>query len=245
MTIRELFLSTLLLAAGIHAAVDDRLYPVEARDTPAQAKRQTPGNNMVNVHVVQVGDMQGSLKFYPDTLRPALGDMIQFQFYPKASIPCSNAMNHSVVQAAFDKPCEPIGRSNPQIAGIKSGFMPIQASANQRPVFTVMVNDTKPMWFYCGQGRHCQNGMVMALNPVAGSNRTVESFRALAAQVGSGNGGSASPSGGLSPSNTIPNNGNPSRTGAAVQTGNSASSLSAHTAGMGGMLLFVAAMVGF
>lgn len=48
--------------------------------------------------------------------------------------------------------------------GIKSGFMPLAKDATEMPVFTVMVNDTKPMWLYCGQEQHCQKGMVMAVN---------------------------------------------------------------------------------
>lgn len=87
MTLREVLLSTLLLAAGIQAAVDDRLYPLTPRSQKAQAKRQvqTP-NSMVNVHVVQVGDMDGGLKFYPDNLDVGMGEMVQFQFYPRVSL---------------------------------------------------------------------------------------------------------------------------------------------------------------
>mgnify|MGYP002622331431 FL=1 len=32
------------------------------------------------------------------------------------------------------------------------------------PTYTIQVNDTKPLWLYCAQGRHCQNGMVMVIN---------------------------------------------------------------------------------
>ena len=40
---------------------------------------------MVNVHVVQVGDAQGSKKFYPESLTANPGEMVQFQFHPKVS----------------------------------------------------------------------------------------------------------------------------------------------------------------
>ncbi|KAL8801805.1 MAG: hypothetical protein Q9182_004212 [Xanthomendoza sp. 2 TL-2023] len=44
-----------------------------------------------------------------------------------------------------------------------------------------MVNDTKPIWYYCSQGDHCQNGMVGVINPpAANKSRTIESFTALA-----------------------------------------------------------------
>jgi uncharacterized cupredoxin-like copper-binding protein len=32
-------------------------------------------------------------------------------------------------------------------------------------VFTVTVNDTNPIWFYCGVPTHCQAGMVGVINP--------------------------------------------------------------------------------
>jgi hypothetical protein len=35
----------------------------------------------------------------------------------------------------------------------------------QKNVFTVMVNSTDPIWFYCGQVGHCQGGMVGVINP--------------------------------------------------------------------------------
>lgn len=34
----------------------------------------------------------------------------------------------------------------------------------QMPVFTVMVNDTNPIWFYCATAKHCQGGMVGVIN---------------------------------------------------------------------------------
>jgi len=61
----------------------------------------------------------------------------------------------------------PINKVMSNVTGIKSGFMPVAAGAAQMPVFTVMINDTKPIWLYCGQTSpvsHCQKGMVMAIN---------------------------------------------------------------------------------
>ncbi|EEP78068.1 predicted protein [Uncinocarpus reesii 1704] len=227
MTLRNILLSALLLVAGTQATTDDRLYPLTSRTDDALAKRQANPDSMVNVHVVRVGDMEGGLKFYPDNLKVPQGDMVQFQFYPR---------NHSIVQSTFDRPCEPISRSQPDIAGIRSGFMPLEDGTRQMPVFTIMVNDTKPMWFYCGQGKHCQNGMVMAINAVDGSNKTVEAYRALAANAGN--------SSTTNPTNTIPNSGRPTTTGSAAEQ-NAAPRNVMHAAGFGGMLLAVAAVVAF
>ncbi|KAI4201111.1 MAG: hypothetical protein LQ350_003425 [Teloschistes chrysophthalmus] len=48
----------------------------------------------------------------------------------------------------------------PSAMGFFSGFMPVKANASMMPSFTIMVNDTKPIWYYCSQGNHCQKGML-------------------------------------------------------------------------------------
>ena len=49
------------------------------------------------------------------------------------------------------------------------------------PTFTIKVKNTKPIWFYCSQGKHCQSGMVGVINaPAANTSRTLDSFKALA-----------------------------------------------------------------
>lgn len=48
--------------------------------------------------------------------------------------------------------------------------------------YTVPVRDTNPVWFYCPQARHCQSGMVGAINPPS-SGQTLDMFRAAAAQA--------------------------------------------------------------
>lgn len=93
--------------------------------------------------------------------------MVQFQFW---------AGNHTVTQSTFDSPCTPMegvsngtanGTAGAASVGIKSGFMPVDASMpdGNIPVYTVMINDTSPLWFYCGQGSHCAGGMAMVINP--------------------------------------------------------------------------------
>jgi hypothetical protein len=36
--------------------------------------------------------------------------------------------------------------------------------AGMTPTYTITVNATTPLWFYCAQAKHCQSGMVMAIN---------------------------------------------------------------------------------
>ena len=49
-------------------------------------------------------------------------------------------------------------------AGWWSGFMPMTANAKSTPVFSIMVQDTNPMYFYDAQGSNCQSGAVGAVN---------------------------------------------------------------------------------
>lgn len=48
--------------------------------------------------------------------------------------------------------------------------------------YTIPVRDTNPVWFYCSQARHCQSGMVGAINPPT-TGQTLDMFRAAAAQA--------------------------------------------------------------
>lgn len=107
------------------------------------------------VTVVQVG-RNGSLTFSPNNIKVNAGEMVQFQFM---------GGNHTVTQSTFDQPCMPIGM-NANATGFHSGYIPAAASQSMGmiPTYTIMINDTKPVWAYCAQAKHCQNGMVMVIN---------------------------------------------------------------------------------
>jgi hypothetical protein len=32
------------------------------------------------------------------------------------------------------------------------------------PTYQITINATTPLWFYCAQAKHCQSGMVLAIN---------------------------------------------------------------------------------
>lgn len=103
-------------------------------------------------HKVAVGTQKGELVFKPDTITAAQGDTVSFHFWPK---------NHSVAQAAFNSPCAPMNN------GFWSGFVPTmdtQNTANWTYTYEV-TNASAPIWFYCTQGKHCQEGMVGVINP--------------------------------------------------------------------------------
>jgi len=129
----------------------------------------------ITVHVVQVGAANGTLAYFPNNIKAAVGDMVQFQFAPN---------NHTVTQSTFDAPCQPIAM-NSNVTGVYSGFMPVTASATETPTYTILVNNTTPMWLYCSQGKHCQAGMTMVINvnSKANTTRTLETYKALAAKA--------------------------------------------------------------
>ncbi|KAI5805586.1 Cupredoxin [Peziza echinospora] len=160
----------------------------------------------VKVHVVQVGDRNGTLRFFPDDLRVEVGELVQFHFYPQ---------NHSIAQSTFANPCTPISAGNSTTQGFFSGFMPVKLTDNFMPTFTIQVNQTGPIWYYCATGPHCQRGMVGVINaPLNTPDRTITRFRQLAANAtttvpGAPNAGIVDPDGtGPLPNTTIGGNGN-------------------------------------
>lgn len=95
----------------------------------------------------------GQLQFVPETLNAVPGDTVTYHFFAK---------NHSVTQSSFQDPCHPLSTG-----GFFSGFTPATSETVEAPTtFTITINDTKPIWVYCGQttGNHCQSGMVHAVN---------------------------------------------------------------------------------
>lgn len=129
------------------------------------------------VHTVQVGDKSGALKFYPEEIPDAaVGDLVQFQFYP---------VNHSVARSGFASPCVPLDPATANgTSGFFSGFMPVKPEDQYMPTFTIMINDTNPIWYYCATGRHCENGMVGVINPPKNSaDRTLALYKAAAARA--------------------------------------------------------------
>jgi len=150
----------------------------------------------VKVWVVKVGDENDPkvLKFQPNNLQAAPGDMIQFHF--------ANG-NHSVVQSNFANPCVPMPMaSDSKMMPFFSGYMPIgdKAKTIGMPAFTIMVQDTKPIWFYCSQGKHCENGMVGSVNAPTSGN-TLDAYTQKAKSVSQSQ-APASAEGGSNSSNT-------------------------------------------
>ncbi|KAI8954775.1 hypothetical protein F4801DRAFT_448966 [Xylaria longipes] len=112
----------------------------------------------------------GKLEFTPPSIKAQIGDIVTYKFFAK---------NHAVAQSTFADPC------HLQDNGIFSGFTPNASPDVAAPTdFTITINDTKPLWFYCPQtnGNHCQNGMVHAINAPDTGN-TFDAYKAKAQQA--------------------------------------------------------------
>jgi len=101
----------------------------------------------------------GGYTFKPDVVLANPGDTIEFDFYPA---------NHSVARAAYGYPCVPFELINKNNIGFFSGFEPVDAILNDPPQWSIKVNDSNPIFFYCTAPGSCINyGMVGAINPNA------------------------------------------------------------------------------
>lgn len=70
------------------------------------------------------------------------------------------SQNHSVAAGDYASPCTP---QQPATNAFYSGFMPTDQQGQL--TYTIPIRDTNPIWFYCSQARHCQEGMVGVINP--------------------------------------------------------------------------------
>ncbi|KAL7962143.1 Cupredoxin [Trichoderma compactum] len=121
-----------------------------------------------SLQVVTVGT-GGSLSYSPDQLTANVGDKIEFQFF---------GPTHSVVQASFDEPCTAFNGGTGFFAGMSTN-----GNGPNPNSFTITINDTKPVWFYCGFPGHCQAGMVGVINVSSNKSETLDIFRSNAANA--------------------------------------------------------------
>jgi len=131
----------------------------------ASSTATATGSSSGSVQTVAVA--QNGLTFSPNSLTVMPGDMVVFQFF---------SAGHSVTEGEFNNPCQPSNSS-----ALNSGFSTGGSGPNS--FFTVEVNSTDPIWFYCAQVGHCQAGMVGVINPPSG--QTVADFQAAAKNAGS------------------------------------------------------------
>ncbi|EPQ58159.1 hypothetical protein GLOTRDRAFT_136925 [Gloeophyllum trabeum ATCC 11539] len=110
-------------------------------------------------HTVVVAPTQGVLRYVPFMVNASVGDTIKFMW---------GANNHTVTKGTSLGVC-----NKSENALFTSG------EHNKDFVFTQVVNDTNPTFFYCATPGHCEKGMFGIINPPmasAGSNMSVSSM---------------------------------------------------------------------
>ncbi|KIW18801.1 hypothetical protein PV08_03090 [Exophiala spinifera] len=186
MSLKSLLFSTLLATGavatyggGYQGQSTWGLSSGAAPSCPAGCQPITPpagGGGELIVQVVSVADANGSLKYFPNNIEAPVGSIVQFQFHPK---------NHTVTESSFAEPCKPIASNLTSVMrpGLRSGFVPVKGNETFTPVFNVLVNDTKPIWIFCGQTNHCQKGMAMVINQNSSGPNTIEKYIENAAKL--------------------------------------------------------------
>ncbi|RXW24150.1 hypothetical protein EST38_g1725 [Candolleomyces aberdarensis] len=96
-------------------------------------------------HTVIVAPTQGVLRYIPFAVNATVGDTIKFMW---------GANNHTVTKSSALLPCNRSGD-----ALFASG------TQNKDFVFTQVVNETSPTYFFCATATHCQKGMFGIVNP--------------------------------------------------------------------------------
>lgn len=145
-------------------------------------------------HTVIVAPTQGVLRYIPFAVNATVGDTIKFMW---------GANNHTVTKGSALLPCN---RSSDAV--FASG------TQNNGFVFTQVVNETTPTYFFCGTATHCQKGMFGVVNPttnfqavtsvsgqlatIAANNSAVAGYAAYAAKLTEGNPAAARWGGGMS-----------------------------------------------
>lgn len=146
---RQLVLTVCLAlsAARLSQAVD---FVVNSQPWPA-IKSNTGQSKIIPVLVGGT-----ALTFTPNSVIANPGDVIQFQFA---------ARNHTVTQSLPNTPCRPIEGAAGVAPGVNSGFIPFDGGASGMVgTFNVPIMSASPMFLYCAQAMHCQQGMVMTVN---------------------------------------------------------------------------------
>lgn len=96
-------------------------------------------------HTVIVAPTQGVLRYIPFAVNASIGDTVKFMW---------GANNHTVTKSSSLLPCN-----------CSADALFTSGSHDKDFVFTQVVNDTNPTFFYCATPGHCQKGMFGIINP--------------------------------------------------------------------------------
>ncbi|ORY03650.1 hypothetical protein BCR34DRAFT_667342 [Clohesyomyces aquaticus] len=127
-------------------------------------ERSKEARGPVKRYAIRVGE--GDHKFKPDTIFAEVGSIVEFDFYPQ---------NHSVVRAEYQYPCIPYEMTGEGKVGFFSGFYPVEQVLTHPPAWTITINDTDPIFFYCSASGSCIDyGMVGVINPNSSTSLLIQ-----------------------------------------------------------------------
>jgi len=113
--------------------------------TPTATNAGTGNQGSGATHTVIVAPTQGVLRYVPFAVNASVGDTVKFMW---------GANNHTVTKSSSLLPCNK-----------SSDALFASGTQNKDFVFTQVVNDTNPTFFYCATPGHCSKGMFGIINP--------------------------------------------------------------------------------
>jgi plastocyanin len=136
-------------------------------------------------------DGEQGIGFDPTFVQASPGDDIAFTFAMNQYVDPVFVAQHTATQSTLEAPCTQLA------GGFDTGVHDTgSVKTNTGETFTVRLNDTSPLYFFCGVGDHCKQGMVFAVNPPNGGigfAQFLDNAKASTATVytpgGSSNGG--------------------------------------------------------
>ncbi|KAK9457629.1 hypothetical protein V1511DRAFT_486212 [Dipodascopsis uninucleata] len=123
------------------------------------------------VHNVTVGN--NTLFFEPNSITAEKGDYVRFIIM---------STTHGIAQTLYSTPCQPLESED----AFYSGLLTVAGSdPSDYLEFTIQVNSTDPIWYYCPEAYHCQSGTVGVINPPKNSTESITSFTDAASRASS------------------------------------------------------------
>jgi len=112
---------------------------------PPSSTSNSSSSGSGQTHTVIVAPTQGVLRYVPFALNASVGDTVKFIW---------GANEHTVTKSSELTLCN------------KTSDQPFASGEqNKTFVFTQVVNDTNPTFYYCGTPTHCEKGMFGIINP--------------------------------------------------------------------------------
>lgn len=165
--------SLLVVSALVATAWSQTTLEATATDDTTATPEETATTTATGIptHTINVG--ASGHKFTPSELEAQVGDIIEWRFYPT---------EHWVIRGDFENPCIPYEYVDTDRRGFSSGPQKVQAITDDAPRYRVRVNNTDPIYFYCGAPGSCSRYHMMGVvNPT--SNATLEEWQEKAEEV--------------------------------------------------------------